>query len=99
MNTSSHQGLRLVIAICFGACSGASAQAQTLGVDFVANYSVTDLGCVAGLPALYGGLTVANNNTLLIGGNANTEPGRICNVGIARNSANRITGFSGTASL
>lgn len=99
MNTSIHQRLRLVIAICVGAGVGASVQAQTLGADFVANYTVTDLGSIAGLPALYGGLTFANNNTLLIGGNANDEPGRIYSVAIVRDSANRITGFSGTASL
>lgn len=99
MNPSIHQRLGLVVAACLAAGAVASAQAQVLGADFAADYTVTDLGSVTGLPALYGGLTFADNNTLLIGGNANTEPGRIYSVGVARDSANRITGFSGTASL
>ena len=96
---SIRRRLGFVLAVCVAAGSGASVEAQVLGADFVADYTVTDLGSVAGLPALYGGLTFANNNTLLIGGNANTEPGRIYSVGVTRDSANHITGFSGTAGL
>lgn len=77
-----------------------SVQAQALGVDFAASYTITDLGSVAGLPPLYGGLTFAGDNTLLIGGNANDEPGRIYSVGVTRDATtHRITGFSGSAEL
>ncbi len=44
------------------------------------------------------GLTFAATNTPLIGGHTNTEPGRIDSVGVTRDSANRLIGFSGTAS-
>jgi hypothetical protein len=61
---------------------------------------VTDLGSVSGLPALYGGPTFADANTLLIGGNANDTPGRIYSIGVTRDATTqRITGFSGTATL
>ena len=99
MNRSIHQRLGLVVVACLAAGGGASSHAQVLGADFVADYTITDLASVDGLPALYGGLTFADNNTLLIGGNANSEPGRIYSVGVTRDSTNRITGFSGTANL
>lgn len=99
MKRSIRQHLGLALLACLGVGGGAGVQAQTLGGDFVADYTVTDLGSVAGLPPLYGGLTFADANTLLIGGNANDAPGRIYSVGVTRDAANRITGFSGTASL
>jgi PEP-CTERM motif-containing protein len=100
MNRAIHCRLGLVLAVCFGLGSGAAVQAQTLGADFAADYTVTDLGSVAGLPPLYGGLTFADNNTLLIGGNANDAPGRIYSIGVTRDAiTNRITGFSGVATL
>jgi hypothetical protein len=74
-----------------------TARAQTLGTDFAPHYSVTDLGSVAGLPPLYGGLAFANPNLLIIGGNANTAAGVIHEVAVLRDPATqRITGF-GTA--
>lgn len=91
---------RLATALLIGAALGSGAQAQVLGVDFAASYTVTDLGSVAGLPPLYGGLTFADADTLLIGGEANTEPGRIYSIGVTRDAiTHRITGFSGSASL
>ncbi len=71
----------------------AHAQAQVLGADFAANYTVTDLGSVAGLPPAYGGLTFLNNNTLLIGGNANEATGLLYTVPVIRDAGNHVTGF------
>lgn len=92
------QNLSRALAVCCG-LGGAAVQAQTLGADFAADYTVTDLGSVTALPPLYGGLTFADSNTLLIGGNANTEAGRIYSVGVTRDvTTHRITGF-GAATL
>ena len=92
--------LRTALALCLAAGAPAALQAQTLGVDFAASYTVNDLGSVSGLPASYGGLTFAGANTLLIGGNANDLPGRIYAVGVTRDgTTQQITGFSGSATL
>ena len=73
-------------------------QAQTLGNDFAADYSVFDIGSVPGLPSNYGGLTFIDNDTLLIGGAANTASGSLYTIDVVRDTHQRITGFSGTAS-
>ncbi|MBX3599495.1 MAG: PEP-CTERM sorting domain-containing protein [Rubrivivax sp.] len=72
-------------------------QAQTLGGDFSADYTVTVLGSVPGLPPLYGGLTFLNANTLLIGGRANNADGSLYTVGVVRDGDGAVTGFSGSA--
>lgn len=74
-----------------------SANAQTLGVDFAASYSVANLGSVPGLPSNYGGLAFLDSNTLLIGGAANTASGSLYTIDVVRNSSNHVTGFTGTA--
>lgn len=76
----------------------APAQALVIDAAFSANYTATSLGSVAGLPPLYGGLTVkaGDPNTLLIGGNANTASGLIYEVGVTRGAGNHITGFTGS---
>ena len=71
----------------------AQAQAQVLGAGFAGNYTVTDLGSVGGLPPAYGGLTFLNNNTLLIGGNANEASGLLYTVSVTRDAGNHVTGF------
>lgn len=71
--------------------------AQTLGGDFAADYTVTVLGSVPGLPPLYGGLTFLNASTLLIGGNANNPTGSLYTIGLVRDGDGAITGFSGSA--
>lgn len=73
------------------------AAAQTLGNDFTDDYSVFNIGSVPGLPSNYGGLTFIDNNTLLIGGQANTVAGSLYTIGVLRDDDGRITGFSGTA--
>jgi hypothetical protein len=79
------------------ACFAGATQAQTLGADFAAHYTVTNLGSVPGLPPLYGGLTFDGANTLIIGGTANEAAGLIYAVDVIRDPmTNQITGF-GTA--
>jgi hypothetical protein len=77
----------------------APARAQTLGPEFAASYTVTDLGSVPGLPPLYGGLAFFGPNILLIGGTANEAEGRIHAIGVVRDAQQRVTGFSGSAQL
>jgi len=93
-NRSIHLlGLAAAIALAMPGDS----KALALGVDFAADYTVASLGSVAGLPSNYGGLTFLNNSTLLIGGAANTDAGRLYTVGVVRDLAGHITGFSGVA--
>lgn len=82
-----------------GLLAGAFAQAQTLGGDFAANYSLTDLGSVSGLPSNYGGLTFLNNSTLLIGGAANGASGSLYTVALERNADNHIVGFGAAGAV
>lgn len=75
----------------------AQAQGQTLGADFAADYTVTDLGSIDQLPSFYGGLTFTSASSMIFGGNANTEQGLIYEVAVLRDAGSqRITGF-GTA--
>jgi len=74
----------------------ATVQAQTLGAPFAADYTVTNLGSVPGLPSNYGGLTFLDNNTLLIGGAANTASGSLYTIDVIRDAQQHITGFSGS---
>jgi hypothetical protein len=73
--------------------------AVTLGPDFRPFYLKDNLGSVPGLPTSYGGLTFQDNNTLLIGGNANGSDAGIYSIEVKHNSNNHITGFTGSASL
>ncbi len=77
------------------------AHAQTIPAPYSANYTLTDLGSVAGLPTSYGGLTLkaGDSNTLLVGGHANASNGGIYAVSVVRDGSSHITGFSGSASL
>lgn len=73
----------------------------TIPSPYCDSYSGTDLGSVPGLPPLYGGLTFLDGdpNTILIGGNANTQDGDLYAVSVVRDGDNHITGFSGTATF
>ncbi|MFT3878836.1 MAG: PEP-CTERM sorting domain-containing protein [Gemmatales bacterium] len=62
-------------------------------------YSMISLGSVSGVPANYGGLTLLDNSTLLLGGAANGASGAIYSIGITRDVNQHITGFTGTATL
>lgn len=89
--------LAVAAAFVFGGMAADQAHALALGGDFAADYTVTSLGSVAGLPTNYGGLTFLNNNTLLIGGAANTAAGSLYTVGVVRGADGHISGFSGSA--
>lgn len=69
----------------------------TIGPAFAANYTCNDLGGPPGVPGPLGGLTFLNNNTLLIGGSANTLSADIFSIGVTRGLGNHITAFSGLA--
>jgi hypothetical protein len=74
--------------------------AQTVAAPFAGSYTLTSLGTPTGVPAQLGGVTFLNDNTLLIGGSANTAAGSIYSIGVVREAGtNRITGFSGPATL
>jgi len=64
---------------------------------FAANYSIFNLGSVPGLPSGYGGLTFLDDNTLLIGGAANSASGSLYTISVTRGVGGFINGFSGSA--
>lgn len=71
----------------------------TIEDPYCGTYTVIDLGPVPGLPTLYGGLTfkAGDNDTILIGGAANTTSGELYAVKVKRDASNHIIGFSSTA--
>ncbi|QKS28727.1 MAG: PEP-CTERM sorting domain-containing protein [Candidatus Accumulibacter similis] len=75
------------------------AQAQSVTPGFAADYSLTDLGPVSGVPVFYGGLTfkAGDPGKILIGGLANEAGGLIYEASVVRGIDSHITGFSGTA--
>ena len=79
----------------------APALAQDLQVQppFDSAYTVTDLGPPPGVPARLGGLTLkaGTSDRLLIGGQANEAGGALYEIGLVRDAAGHITGFSGSA--
>jgi hypothetical protein len=76
------------------ACSGAI----TFGADFAGSYSCNSLGTPTGVTGQLGGINFLNNNTLLIGGNANAGSGYIAQIGVIRDGDGHITGFSAPSS-
>jgi hypothetical protein len=96
----SYKALALgaVALVTFGTVDRAQA-ATCVGVAFGAvfsgSYSCDNLGTPTGVTGSLGGLTLLNNNTLLIGGNANAGAGYIAQIGLVRDANNHITGFSG----
>lgn len=96
-NISGLAGATAVLLATLGTSDNAAALA--FGTDFVAYYTDHDLGSVPGLPAPYGGLTFkpGDLNSLWIGGTANNAAGLIYEIGLTRDGANHITGFTGSA--
>jgi hypothetical protein len=68
---------------------------------FNADYTLSDLGSVPGLPSRYGGLTFKYDDvdTILIGGYANDSKGKLYSIKVVRDSEKHIIGFSGTATF
>ena len=89
----------LVMLLCLIAASAGPTTAVDFGLDFAGSYVGASLGSVPGLPLLYGGLTFVDPSTILIGGNANTDAGRLYTIGVTRDAGNHITGFFGSAAL
>lgn len=92
---------RLIVALSAVTCCALSgtARAQTIAPAYAAQYALTDLGSVPGVPPLYGGLTFKfdDPNTILLGGNANDAPGALYAVSVLRDMDGHITGFDGMA--
>lgn len=90
-----------MIALTVSAIVAASgiAQAQTVAPAYASNYSVLSLGTPSGVPAQLGGINFLDNDTLLIGGNANVGSGAIYQIDITRDIDGNIIGYAGAATL
>jgi hypothetical protein len=85
---------------CVGSAPLAKAQDITIDPAYAADYHAYDLGPVPGMPAYkYGGihLLAGDDNTLLVGGNANEQSGGIWSIKVTRGVCHHITGWGGTA--
>jgi hypothetical protein len=87
-----------VLVFAFGS-PAASAQEPVVEPPFDRAYSALDIGAPAGVPAPLGGLTLraGTRDRLLIGGAANSAEGALYDIGLVRDGAGHITGFSDTA--
>jgi hypothetical protein len=76
-----------------------AASAQTPVAPFAGSYTVHDIGTPPGVADRLGGLTFKAGTTdrLLIGGAANSAAGALYEIGVVRDGAGHIVGFSGTA--
>ncbi len=91
---------RTVFAAACGVCALAgTSYGQTIAPQYASAYSIANLGSVPGVPGPYGGVEFLDNDTMLIGGNANQAAGAIYSIDVVRDLAGNITGFSGTAAL
>jgi len=79
-----------------GAAFAPLAAAQTVQPPFDSIYTLVDLGAPAAVPAAFGGLTLkaGDNDTLLLGGAANSANAAIYAVPLQR-TCGRVTGFAG----
>ena len=87
----------LSISACAFAWGTLACAAIAIDPFYAPNYSVSSLGSVPGLPPFYGGLTFLDNDTILIGGQANEASGNLYTVSVIRDAGNHIIGFSGSA--
>jgi len=96
---------RLVGAVLLVAAALAPSRALAQPVvtpPFAADYTISDLGSIVGVPTNYGGLTFKDGdpNKIIIGGAANGSGGNFYVVSVTRSATtNEITGFSGSATL
>lgn len=98
--------LCLMAATGIGAAMGFSGTAQAaacvgvnFGAPFSGSYSCNSLGTPTGVTGNLGGITFLNDNTLLVGGNANGGTGYISQIGVTRDANNHVIGFSGPSSV
>ena len=95
------KGIRagVLLGLAVAALAAAPASAQQLMAPFDGSYSVHDLGTPPGVPDRLGGLTLKAGTTdrLLIGGQANDATGALYEIGVVRDGAGHIVGFSGPA--
>mgnify|MGYP003572095529 CR=1 FL=1 len=79
----------------------APASAQTFGLDFVADYSLTDLGTPTSTPGPLGGINFdpSDPGTVWVGGAANGSGGAIYEIDVMRDGSGHITSFLGSASF
>jgi hypothetical protein len=88
------------VSTCLAAGSAhAAVCAAAFGVDFASSYTCDDLGTPTGVTGRLGGITFLNNNTLLVGGDANVSSGYIAEIGVIRDASNHIVGFSGPSTV
>lgn len=94
---------KIVVAAAAAVLVPAVAQAAscvvTFGVPFAGSYTCNSLGTPTDVTGRLGGVTFLNPNTLLVGGNANEAGGYIASIGVTRDAANHIIGFSGASSI
>jgi hypothetical protein len=97
---SGKQFLVASVAILAVALSSDST-AAVLGTDFIAHYSLTDLGTVAGLPPSFGGMVfkAGDPNTLIIGGSANFAEGLFYELPVFRDGTGSVVGFGAPTAL
>jgi hypothetical protein len=94
-------GIRIVLLCALALALGpaSSASAQQLIAPFDGSYTVHDIGTPPGVPNQLCGLTLKAGTTdrLLIGGAANDAAGALYEIGLVRDGAGHIVGFSGPA--
>jgi hypothetical protein len=97
---------KLVLGVWFAGWSAAmlaaapAEAAPAIAPAFAADYTLTDLGPVAGVPDPYGGLVFQSGgtSTILLGGDANTAGGGMYSVPVIRGAGGHIVGV-GAATL
>jgi hypothetical protein len=89
----------VLCALALALMPAASASAQEFVAPFGGAYSMQDIGTPPGIPDRLGGLTLKAGTTdrLLIGGAANDATGALYEIGLVRDPAGHIVGFSGPA--
>ena len=93
----SRRTLFLIAILCLLLLT-ATARTQTIDPFYAGDYTIIDLGQIAGLPFDYGPLIFKSGDpdTILIGGDANEETAGIYEVAVTRDALGHISGFSGT---
>jgi hypothetical protein len=87
------------LTVLLGVLGMCCAQAATISPAYSTWYTVTDLGPIPGLPNQAGGMAflAGDANTLLVAANSQFSSGLIDSIGVVRDAAGHITGFTGSA--